>query len=121
MPDEPQGGPAGASAVPARLHEVARLLRDAKHLGPQERASLAALADELANALSTSRVPSAEEVQLAQRTSQLIQALHQQEDPAPLAATRHRLQEAILAAEVKAPFAAGLARQVLDVLANLGI
>ncbi len=120
MPEELQGGPASASAVPARLHEVARLLRDAKHLGPQERASLAALADELAKALGTSPVPSAEEMQLAQLSSQLIQALHRQEE-APLAATRHRLQEAILAAEVKAPFAASLARQLLDILANLGI
>ena len=121
MPESPQGSPTGGTQVPAQLHEAARLLREAEHLQPEERQSLADLADELARVLSTSPVPSTEELQLAELTRQLIQALHEQEDPAPLAATRHRLQEAILAADVKHPFAAGLARQLLDVLANLGI
>jgi hypothetical protein len=112
--------PPSPSGVPARLREVARLLRDAEHLEPEAQKSLADLADELANTLTTSGIPSAEEVQLGQLASQLIQALHKGEE-APVRATRHRLQEAILAAETRAPFAAGIARQLLDALANLGI
>jgi hypothetical protein len=112
--------PPSPSAVPARLREVARLLRDAEHLEPEAQKSLADLADELANTLTTSGVPSAEEVQLGQLAGQLIQALHKGEK-APVRVTRHRLQEAILAAETRAPFAAGIARQLLDALANMGI
>ncbi|HKI35610.1 MAG TPA: DUF4404 family protein [Gemmataceae bacterium] len=121
MSEQPQPAPTPPSAVPARLREVARLLRDADHLGPDAQKSLADLADELANTLGASGVPSAEEAQLGQLAGQLIQALHQREDSAPVAAKRHRLQEAILAAETRAPFAAGLARQLLDAIANLGI
>jgi hypothetical protein len=121
MPEpEPVKSPS-PSAVPARLHEVARLLRDADHLGPEAQRALAELADELANALGSSNVASAEEVLLAQRVSELMAALHARQDSGPPPATRHRLQEAILAAEARAPFAAGLAQRLLDALANLGI
>ena len=114
-------GPVPPSAVPSRLREVARLLREAHHLGPEAQQSLAALAEELANTLGSSGVPSAEEVQLGLLSGQLIQSLQRGDDTAPVEATRHRLQEAIAAAEIRAPFAAGLARQLLDVLANIGI
>jgi hypothetical protein len=118
---EPQQPPATPpSAIPARLHEVARLLRGAHHLEPDAQQSLADLADELANTLNASGVPSAEEAQLGHLAGQLIQALHKGEE-APVTATRDRLQSAILAAETRAPFAAGLARQLLDAIANLGI
>src|SRR5258708_7354318 len=103
MPEKQQ---AGSSAVPARLHEVARILRDAHHLGPEAQKSLADLADQLANALGSTTVPSAEEVQLAQLASQVIESLHQPVATAPVAVTRHRLQEAIMAAESRAPFMA---------------
>jgi hypothetical protein len=116
MPEPHQAGP--PPNVPARLQELARLLRDADHLEPVAQQSLADLTDELARALGSTKVPSAEEVQLGQLTAQLVEALHRQDKPGPLAG---RLHDAILAAEVRAPFAAGLARQVLDVLANLGI
>jgi hypothetical protein len=121
MSEQPPTGPAAPSAVPDRLRQVARLLREAHHLGPEAQQSLAALAEELANALGSSGVPSAEEVQLGQLAGQLIQALQQKGETAPTDATRHRLQEAIAAAEARAPFAAGLARQLLDALANIGI
>ncbi len=120
MPEPQPPAPTPPSAIPARLHEVARLLRDAQHLDPEAQQSLANLADELANTLSASGVPSAEEAQLGQLAGQLIQALHKGEE-APVVATRDRLQSAILRAEARAPFAAGLARQLLDAIANLGI
>jgi hypothetical protein len=119
MPEPQQPAPPSRSAIPARLHEVARLLRGARHLEPEAQQSLADLADELANTLSTSGVSTAEEAQLGQLAGQLIQALHKGGE-AP-AATRDRLQDAILRAEARAPFAAGLARQLLDAIANLGI
>jgi hypothetical protein len=121
MPEQQPARSLPPSSVPARLRELARLLRQADHLEPEAQQALADLADEMANTLGASAVPSAEEVQLAQLAGQLIQELHQSEGAAPAAATRHRLQEAIVATEARAPFAAGLARQLLDVLADLGI
>jgi hypothetical protein len=120
MPDPQPPGPTPPSAIPGRLREVARLLRQADHLEPEAQQSLADLADELANTLGTSGVPTAEEVQLGQLAGQLIAALHRGES-APVAATRDRLQKAVVAAETRAPFAAGIARQLLDAIANLGI
>ena len=120
MAEQQQPTPTPPSSIPGRLHEVARLLRGAHRLDPEAQRSLADLADELANTLSASGVPTAEEAQLGQLAGQLIQALHRGEE-APVAATRDRLQDAILAAETRAPFAAGVARQLLEALANLGI
>jgi hypothetical protein len=121
MSDQPQPAPIRSSAVAAQLREVARLLRTADHLDPQEKKTFADLADELAGTLSASRVPSDEEAQLGHLARQLIEELHQGEGSVPAAATRHRLQEAILAAETRAPFAAGLAQRLLDAIANIGI
>jgi hypothetical protein len=120
MPEQPTG-PTPPSEVPERLREVARLLREAHHLGPEAQHSLAALAEKLAGDLDARGARSAEEVELGKLTSQVIEELHEAEDEPPPAATRHRLQEAILAAEMRAPFAAGLAQQLLHVLANIGI
>jgi hypothetical protein len=51
----------------------------------------------------------------------MIQALQQQRGPGYLTAARNRLGEAALRAEVEAPLAAGIARRLIDTLANLGI
>jgi Domain of unknown function (DUF4404) len=114
-----QPGSTPPAALPARLRELAGLVREADHLEPEAQDSLASLADEMANTLSKSHVPTAEEAELGHLASELIEALHREETPA--AGTRHRLQEAILAAETRAPFAATIARQLLEALANLGI
>jgi hypothetical protein len=121
MPEPTPPHPIPPSAVPDRLREIAQLLRSADHLEPEAQQSLADLAEELAKALNAGGVPSTEEAQLGQQAGQLIQALHQEEAAAPLAAKRHLLQEAIQAAQARAPFAAGLARQLLDAIANIGI
>ena len=120
MPEQQPTGPAAHAAVADRLREVARLLRQADLLEPEAQQSLAVLAEELADTLGSSAVPSAEEAQLGELAGQLIEALHRDE-AAPVEATRHRLQEAIVAAEARAPFAAGLAQRLLDALANIGI
>ncbi len=119
MPESQQPAPPPPSDLSARLRELARLLREADHLDPEAQQSLADLADELADSLGKSAVPTAEEVELGQLAEQLIEALHREEPP--VAATRHRLQEAILAAETRAPFTAGIAQRLVDALANLGI
>jgi hypothetical protein len=107
------------SDVTARLREVARLVREADHLDPDAQQSLADLAEQMADNLSRAHVPTPEEAELGKLAGELIEALRREENPA--AGTRHRLQEAIVAAETRAPLAAETARELLDVIANLGI
>jgi hypothetical protein len=113
--DQPPAG------VKERLHDLARQLREAPRLGPSEQRVLAELLDELGNTVDAGAVAPAEVVHLAETTSQLMHALQQRHEPGGLAAARDRLEAAILRAEATAPVTAGLARRVLDALANLGI
>jgi hypothetical protein len=82
---------------------------------------LADLIDELGNAAGSAEMPPAEVSHLAESTTQFIQALHRRHEPGRLTAARNRLEQAVLQAESRAPVAAGVARRVLDALANLGI
>jgi uncharacterized protein DUF4404 len=111
---------ASTSAVANRLHEVARLLRGAHHLGVEARQSLAEMADELAERIVSAPMPPAAEEHLAQTAERLVEVLHHKEE-GPLAAARDRLEEAVLAAKDRAPVIAGLASQLLDALAKIGI
>jgi Domain of unknown function (DUF4404) len=104
MPDKP-------------LRETAQLLRQAEHLTPEQRQALADAANRLADALNETSPQEA--VQLSAAATALMAALHRQD--APVEEHRSRLEEAILAAETRAPVATGLARQLIDALANLGI
>jgi hypothetical protein len=104
-----------------RLHEVARLLRESGQVDPDSKQILAELVDELSQALQSSQVPPAEVAQLAGTTAQLAEALHQRHDTTWLGQVRDRFEEAARRAEARAPVAVGLARQVLDALANIGI
>jgi hypothetical protein len=114
-----------ADQPPARitdgLHELARALREAPPLGPDAQHALAALIDELGNAVGGTEVPPAEVTHLAESTAHFVQALHRQHEPGGLAAARDRLEQAVLRAEARAPVVAGLAQRALDALANLGI
>jgi hypothetical protein len=47
--------------------------------------------------------------------------MHRRDAPGSLAAARDRLEAALLATESTAPLTAGLARRLLDALANIGI
>jgi hypothetical protein len=107
--------------VQGRLHEVARLLRQPGPLDPASRQVLAELIDELSRALQSSTAAPAEVTQLAGTTAQLAEALHRRQDAGWLAQARDRFEEAALRAEARAPVAVGLARQLLDALANIGI
>jgi hypothetical protein len=107
--------------VQVSLHTIAEILRDPHPLSSEARAVFAELVDELGRVLEMATVPPAEVAHLAESTAQLAQVVHRQETPGLLAAARNRVEAAILAAESKAPLTAGLARRLLDTLANIGI
>lgn len=108
-------------AVPDQLHEIAKLLRTAHHLGPEAQAALAQLADDLGYVLRENAAPKAESAALIQHVGQLVETLHQDQRTGPLASARQRLEKAMAAVEGRAPYTVGFARQLLDALANLGI
>jgi hypothetical protein len=118
---EPPGSPPTPPEVQARLHAVAQLLRQAEHLTPQARRALAELVDELSDALSSPGAGAAETARLTESTAHLLEALGRRHDTGVLAAARDRVDEAIVAAETKAPVAAGLARRLVEALSNIGI
>jgi hypothetical protein len=107
--------------VQQRLHEVARLLRESRQVDPDSRKILAELVDELSEALRSSQVPPEEVAVLAGTTAHLAEALHHRPVPGWLGQVRDRFEEAALRAEARAPVAVGLARRLLDALANIGI
>jgi hypothetical protein len=111
-----------AAVPPARdqLLELGRLLRESGHLGPDARRELADLVEELAGTL-TPDAPSAQTTHLAETTAHLVQALHDQHDAGPLALARERLEDAVARVDARAPVATGLARRIVDLLADLGI
>jgi hypothetical protein len=116
--------PDNASPLPdvqQRLHEVAGLLRESGSVDPEARNVLAELVDELSEALRSSQVPPEEVAVLARTTAQLAEALHHRPAPGWLGQVRDRFEQAALRAEARAPVAVGLARRVLDALANIGI
>src|SRR4051794_9364515 len=88
MTEQPSDAP-----VPVRLHEVAQLLREAHHLGPEAQAALAELLDELSQNLGPAPLSDETRAHLEANTVHLIQALHSQEE-GPLSAARKRLEEA---------------------------
>lgn len=106
-----------SSGDPARLRELAGLLRAADHLSPEAQQALADLVEELSGALPGT----AASAQLAESAAHLAAALHEQKDPGLLERARQRLEEAALRAETEAPVATGVVRRLIDALANLGI
>lgn len=105
----------------ADLQEVAKLLRDSDHLGPEAQEALVELVDELVGALASGRPAPAEAEHLADLTVHLLDALHQRHDRTMLTAARTRLEEALNRAEARAPIAVNLAWRLLDALAGIGI
>ncbi len=119
MPDEKVAQ--NVEDVQARLHEVARMLRGSSSLDSEARPFLAELVDELGATLTASNAPPAELARLAESAAHLAEALHHQHDQGFLGNARDRLNSALIQAESKAPLAAGVARRLLDAIANLGI
>jgi hypothetical protein len=121
MPETPESKPSAVPEVQARLRDVARLLRQTSSLDLESQRALAELVDELSKALHAARVPPAEVTHLAESTAHLAESLHHQQERGLLDGARDRLERAVSSAEIKAPVAVGLARRLLDALANLGI
>jgi hypothetical protein len=115
VPDQPP------ARITDGLHDLARALREAPPLGPEAQQALAALIDELGNAVGGTEVPPADVNHLAETTAHFVQALHRRHESGGLAAARDRLEQAVLRVESRAPVVAGLARRALDAIANLGI
>jgi hypothetical protein len=107
--------------VQAKLHQLADVLREAGHLEPEAQEALANLVDELSKALTPAALTSTETAHLATSAAGLAQSLNQQASPTLLSAAKRRLEEAALRAEAQAPVATGIARRLLDALADLGI
>jgi hypothetical protein len=116
MSDQPE-----VTALEAGIHELARAVRDARHLEPQARGELTELVDELREALLSAALSPAEAGHLAEGTAKLAQALRQHHEPSLLERARERLLATVAWAESDAPVAAGFARRLLDAIANLGI
>ena len=104
-----------------QLRDTARRLREVDHLAPEKRQALAAAADRLADALASEDTPPAEAARLGDAASDQIEAVNQRHGAGLLRAARERLERAAAAAEARAPVAVGVARQLIDVLATMGI
>jgi hypothetical protein len=107
--------------LPSSLHAIAQVLREDHPLDANARQALAALIDELGNALTPGTHPVQEFEHLAESTTHLVQALQQEQEPVHVASARERFEAAILGLEARAPLTAGAARRFLDALANSGI
>jgi hypothetical protein len=116
---EPSGIPSAAD-LRASLQELASVLRDARHLDPDQQQELADLVEELSQALARN-LSSAEAEQLGRTAYHMVQGLHQQLDPDYLTATMDRLRDAAVSAEVKAPVATGIVWRLIAALTDLGI
>jgi hypothetical protein len=121
MPEEPPSEGQPGAHIRASLHELSQVLREAHHLEPEAQEALADLVDELGKALTPAALASSETAHLASSAANVARALHQQHNPTLLSAAKRRLEQAALQAETKAPVATGVARRILDVLADLGI
>src|SRR5262245_33558203 len=121
MPDNPIPATPAVPEIQSRLREVAQLLRQSRKLDPASRRVLAELVDELGTMLQSGQCPAAEVAHLAGTTAQLAEALHHQHDKGWLESVRDQFEAAVVKAEAQAPVAVGVARRLLDTLANMGI
>jgi hypothetical protein len=121
MAETPDSPPPAQAEVETRLEDVAQRLRQPGPLNPESRRALAELVEELRKILEETAVPPAEVTQLAESTAHLAESLHQPPDHGLLAAARDRLEQAVGNAEAHAPLTVGLARRLLDALAQVGI
>src|SRR5262245_28704692 len=108
MPQPADAPTPDAAAARARLDDVTRLLAPADAASPELRRDLLALADELRRALDAGTMPTAEVARLADSTAHLAESLRRRHEEGVLGRARDRLEEAVLAAEARAPVVSGL-------------
>src|SRR5262245_39899096 len=109
--------PQTRAEVQARLQELARQLRQTRHLDPEAQQAVADLLAELSQALHPEVLSFKEAGQLVESTAHLAEALHQGQPRGPLQAARQRLERAVLRAEARAPLLTGIVGRLLDALA----
>jgi hypothetical protein len=119
--DMPDPADRSHSQVRSRLRNAAELVQNSDSLDPDVRQTLTELLDELGRALETHEAPPAEIQRLAEGATHLAESLHRRHDQSILKSARDRLDSLLLQAESHAPTAVGLARSLIDGLANLGI
>ena len=119
--DTPDSAIASASLVRARLQDASEMVRESSSLDPEVSRSLSELLAELGRALESSGAAPSEVARLAESAAHLAESLHKGHDHGLLRSARASLDGLLLQAEARAPTAVGLARQVIDGLANLGI
>jgi hypothetical protein len=110
-----------AAQIKARLHEVAQSLRQTRQLSPEAQKVLAELVDALGNELQAPTAPAPALAQLADSAAHVVDALRHEKNQTLLKAARARLNDAVLKAEMDAPFLTGIARRLLAALADIGI
>jgi hypothetical protein len=121
MSEQPPAEPSPGDKVQSNLREVAKVLRSARHLGPEAQTALADLVDELGQTVNPAALSAEAAEHLADSASHLAEGLEGRRNETLLAAARHRLEEVALRAETEAPTLAGIVRRLLDALADLGI
>jgi hypothetical protein len=120
MTESTPPSPETAAAVRTQLQEVVPLLRSSRHIEPEVQEALADLVDELIRVMDPNP-PAVEAAHLAESSTHLVQALHRKHHAGLIVAAKERLEAAATRAEAEAPVATGLARRLIDTLANLGI
>jgi hypothetical protein len=119
--DEPESTVTSASLVRTRLQDTAGMVRNSNSLAPNLRRALSELLDELSRALESPEAAPTEVTRLAEGAAHLAESLHQEHDHSLLRDTRDRLSSLLVHAETRAPTAVGMARRLIDGLADLGI
>lgn len=109
-----------AATVRTRLQELVPLIRETRHIERDAQQALADLVDELIR-LMDPLAPAAQSAHLAESSTHLVEALHRKHHAGLIAAAKDRLEAAATRAEAEAPVATGLARRLIDTLANMGI
>jgi hypothetical protein len=120
MPEEPNDASLPAT-IQASLRTIAAVLREPHPLSVEAQEALAGLMDELGNVVTAKEPPPEAVRRLADSTARLVQAVHRRADAGLVVQARDRVEQAIIGAEAHAPLVAGVARRLLDALANIGI
>src|SRR5262249_24181113 len=102
------------------LRELARELRDVEHLQRDARRQLADLVEELDRALHNEHSPE-QARHIDQAASKLLNALRDRRDEPRMRHLGEQFRHTLERAEVQAPVATGVARRLIDLLADLGI
>src|SRR5262249_4896116 len=108
------------TAIGVSLHDLAHVLREARHLEPETQLALADLLDELGRAL-TPALAASETAHLADSAAHVSAALHQRHNRGLLQRIKEQLEATAVRADDRAPVLAGILRRLIDTLANLGI